>query len=134
MEQWEIKLIHFYCLLETWKAAGCYQNTGRALADILRGVNGKRTVSKKLNVCRKTADAKGITVFGLDDKQCWTGQNAADTFNKYGNSGQCYTNKGGKSMGYFASESMSVYKKNDKGKFKSSIKSNYVCSLQNTML
>ena len=91
---------------------GCYQNTGRALADILRGVNGKRTVSKKLNVCRKTADAKGITVFGLDDKQCWTGQNAADTFNKYGNSGQCYTNKGGKSMGYFASESMSVYKKN----------------------
>ena len=80
------------------------------------------------------ADAKGITVFGLDDKQCWTGQNAADTFNKYGNSGQCYTNKGGKSMGYFASESMSVYKKNDKGKFKSSIKSNYLCSLQNTML
>ena len=60
---------------------GCYQNTGRALADILRGVNGKRTVSKKLNVCRKKADAKGITVFGLDDKQCWTGQNAADTFN-----------------------------------------------------
>ena len=113
---------------------GCYQNTGRALADILRGVNGKRTVSKKLNVCRKTADAKGITVFGLDDKQCWTGQNAADTFDKYGNSGQCYTNKGAKSMGYFASESMSVYKKNDKGKFKSSIKSNYVCSLQNTML
>ena len=79
---------------------GCYQNTGRALADILRGVNGKRTVSKKLNVCRKTADAKGITVFGLDDKQCWTGQNAADTFNKYGNSGQCYTNKGGKSQGH----------------------------------
>ena len=96
MEQWDIKLIHFYCLLETWKAVGCYQNTGRALADILRGVNGKRTVSKKLNVCRKTADAKGITVFGLDDKQCWTGQNAADTFNKYGNSGQCYTNKGEK--------------------------------------
>ncbi|CAH3183147.1 unnamed protein product, partial [Porites lobata] len=74
---------------KTWKAVGCYQNTGRALADILRGVNGKRTVSKKLNVCRKTADAKGITVFGLDDKQCWTGQNAADTFDKYGNSGQC---------------------------------------------
>ena len=129
MEQWDIKLIHFYFLLETWKAVGCYQNTGRALADILRGVNGKRTVSKKLNVCRKTADAKGITVFGLDDKQCWTGQNAADTFDKYGNSGQCYTNKGGKSMGYFASESMSVYKKNDKGKFKLSIKSNYFCSL-----
>ena len=39
------------------------------------------------------------------------------------------TNKGGKSMGYFASESMSVYKKNDKGKFKLSIKSNYFCSL-----
>jgi len=63
-------------------------------------------------LAKEKASQKGISVFGLDDKICWSGQNAANTYYMYGRSWQCKTNKDGKSMGYVVSESIAVYKKN----------------------
>ena len=99
---------------------GCYQNRGRALGETVRGVGSKKYINRKLNACKETAGQKGITVFGLDDKICWSGQNAANTYDMYGASGQCATNKYGNKMGYFASESMAVYTKDNSGKLQSS--------------
>ena len=110
-------LTKFFILTEVWKAVGCYQNRGRALGETVRDVGSQKGLNKKLNDCKETAGQKGITVFGLDDKICWSGQNAANTYDMFGASGQCKTNKRGNSMGYFASESIAVYKKDNNGRF-----------------
>ena len=102
---------------ENWKAVGCYQNRGRALGDTMRSVGSYRNINRKLDACKETAVQTGIIVFGLDDKRCWSGQDAENTYDDYGSSGQCKANTDGNSMGYFASESVSVYKKNSNGKF-----------------
>ena len=106
-------------MAENWKAVGCYQNIGRALGDSLRSVGRYRNINKKFDACKETAIQNGMTVFGLDDKRCWSGQDAENTYDDYGSSGQCKSNKDGKSMGYFGSDSVSVYKKNINGKFPS---------------
>ena len=95
---------------------GCYQNRGRTLGDILTSVAAISNLNKKLGVCKDTAAQKGVTVFGLDNEKCWTGQDAANTYNMYGNSGNCNTNPLGNSMGYLEKHSMFVYSKNKDGK------------------
>lgn len=87
------------------------------MGDILRGVAGKKKVSAKLSACQDEAKQQGVSVIGLDDKKCWSGPDAENTYDMYGNSGQCKTTKSGDSMGYYASESIFVYKKNNNGKF-----------------
>lgn len=88
------------------------------MGETVRSVGSQKGLNKKLNDCKETAGQKGITVFGLDDKICWSGQNAANTYDMFGASGQCKTNKRGNSMGYFASESIAVYKKDNNGEWK----------------
>ena len=97
---------------------GCYQNRGRALGDILLGVAGFGTIKSKLDACRKKAASLAVTLFGLDDKECWTGQNASDTYYKYGTSGQCTFSKNHEvAIGGSKSESIYVYLLDNKGKY-----------------
>jgi len=58
------------------------------------------------------ANNKGVTLFGLDDTRCWTGQNAASSYGIYGiASGRCGSTKGGLRYGFLASETVFVYEK-----------------------
>lgn len=70
----------------------------------------------KLDACKKKAASKAVALFGLDDKKCWTGQNAINSFYKYGTSAQCsYSNNHEVAIGSFASESIYVYLMSKKG-------------------
>ncbi|XP_073255077.1 thrombospondin-2-like isoform X2 [Porites lutea] len=106
---------NFQCK-KPWKPVGCYQNRGRALGDILLGVAGNATMISKLDACKKKAASKAVALFGLDDKKCWTGQNAINSFYKYGTSAQCsYSDNHEVAIGSFASESIYVYLMSKKG-------------------
>lgn len=72
------------------------------------------SIASKLDACKKKAVTRGIAFIGLDDRKCWTGANASSAFSMYGTSGQCKHNrKNTASMGYFASETIFVYRKNN---------------------
>ena len=99
-------------MTETWTAKGCYYNTGKALGDILMKVGSYGTVNKRMDACKDKADTEGVTLFGLDNKRCWTGTDGENTYDKFGSSAQCKEVDGNK-MGYFTSESIAIYKKNN---------------------
>ena len=101
-------------MTETWTAVGCYQNRGRALGDILFKPKRFGKIAKKYEQCVTEANSQGVTVFGFDDTQCWTSQNAANSYDLYGLAkGKCGTSKGGLGYGFMASETMFVYQKNE---------------------
>lgn len=73
----------------------------------------KSPIASKYEDCIAKAAEEGVTVFGMDDRRCWTGTGKYD---KHGASGQCKkSKKGDKSMGLSASETMFVYKKDASG-------------------
>ena len=91
---------------------GCYQNRGRALGDVLLKVRSSR-MSKNYAACVKAANDQGITLFGLDGKNCWSGKNAS-SYDMYGKSGQCKSNKKRTlSAGFMASGTIFVYQKDN---------------------
>ena len=81
------------------------------MGDILRKVKSKRSINRKLKAYQNTAAQRGVTVFGLDDEQCWTGQNAVNTYDMYGTSQTCKANNRGNKMGSVSFGSVYVYKK-----------------------
>lgn len=95
-------------MTETWKSVGCYQNRGRALGDILLNPKDSADVSEKYEQCMIAASGQGVTVFGIDDSKCWTGPNAASSYDRYGLAkGKCGNTK----AGFMASDTMFVYQK-----------------------
>ena len=55
------------------------------------------------------ADKKGITLFGMDDKRCWIGENADSTYDKYGTSGLCKKTKKDVNYGLSEHDTLRVY-------------------------
>ena len=72
------------------------------------------SIGKRYQACEEKADEDGITLFGMDDKRCWTSDNAANSYDKFGPSGQCKESNG-RSSGITESSSVYVYRKNKKG-------------------
>ncbi|RMX52480.1 hypothetical protein pdam_00013778 [Pocillopora damicornis] len=72
-----------------WRPVGCFMNTVRALGQILERVGSKSSISARYAACTSAADNEGVTLFGMDDRRCWTGEKAESTFSKYGTSDQC---------------------------------------------
>ena len=68
------------------------------------------SIAKRYEACVKKADADGITLFGVDDKRCWTSHQAKTSYYKFGSSGKCKT-KGVLSGGLSASDTVFVYQK-----------------------
>ncbi|KAL9955604.1 hypothetical protein ACROYT_G036949 [Oculina patagonica] len=100
------------CPKKTWTPVGCYENRGRALADILFKPKRIAKIPKKYEQCKAQADKKGVTVFGLDDSKCWTGQNAASSYDMYGLAkGKCGNTRKGLRYGFVASGTIFVYQK-----------------------
>lgn len=69
-------------------------------------------IPKKYEQCVAAANRKGVTVFGLDDTQCWTGQDAASSYDKYGSAkGKCGNTRKGLRYGFMSTETIFVYQK-----------------------
>ena len=101
-------------MTETWKPIGCYQNRGRALGYLLSKFKRFAKISTKYKQCVTAADDQGVMLFGLEDTKCWTGKNAARTYDMYGLAkGKCGTAKNGLRYGFMASETMFVYQKKE---------------------
>ncbi|KAL9955603.1 hypothetical protein ACROYT_G036947 [Oculina patagonica] len=100
------------CPKKTLTPVGCYENRGRALADILFKPKRFAKIPKKYEQGKAQADKKGVTVFGLDDSKCWTGQNAASSYDMYGLAkGKCGNTRKGLRYGFVASGTIFVYQK-----------------------
>ena len=93
---------------------GCFKNSDRALDVLLERVGSKPSISARYKACTSVANSEGVTLFGMDDRRCWTGQNAQRAFSKYGTSGQCKTKKG-LSGGLSESETIYVYMEDNEG-------------------
>lgn len=98
-----------------WKPVGCFKNSDRALDVVLERVGSKNSISARYAACTSAANSEDVALFGMDDRRCWTGENAESTFSKYGTSGQCKT-KNGLGSGLSESETMFVYEKDADGK------------------
>ena len=77
-------------------------------------MGNKPSISSRYAVCVSEADKEGVTLFGMDDKRCWTGENADSTYTKHGTSGHCKEKKG-LSGGLSEYGAMYVYMKDDEG-------------------
>ena len=98
-------------MTETWKPVGCYQNRGKALGEILFKFKRFGKMKKKYGQCVTKANQEGVTIFGLDDTRCWTGQNAASSYGIYGTAASCRSTKSGLRYGFLSSETVFVYQK-----------------------
>nr|XP_058951355.1 uncharacterized protein LOC131778889 [Pocillopora verrucosa] len=98
------------CGQAEWKPVGCFKNSDRALDVVLERVGSKNSISARYAACTSAANSEDVALFGMDDRRCWTGENAESTFSKYGTSGQCKT-KNGLGSGLSESETMFVYEK-----------------------
>ena len=94
-------------------AVDCFFNRGRALGTILSRVG--RSLRRNYGKCKAVANRRGVSVFGLDDQTCWTGDDGANSYDIYGNSGRCQT-RGVVGAGYKVSGTMFVYEKDSNGK------------------
>lgn len=97
-----------------WKPVGCFKNVDRALDEVVARVANKPSISSRYDACVAAADQAGITLFGLDDRRCWTSQRAYSSYDKYGTSGHCKTKKG-KTAGLTEHGTMFVYQKDYQG-------------------
>ena len=97
-----------------WRPVGCFMNSDRALGQLLERVGSKPSISSRYAACTSAADSGDVTLFGMDDRRCWTGENTESirTFDKYGTSGTCKTRKG-LSGGLSEYETMFVYIKEE---------------------
>ena len=75
-----------------------------------------KTISTRYAACMSEADAKGITLFGMDDNRCWIGENTDSTYSKYGTSGLCKKTKKDIYYGQSEHDTMRVYMKDVEGK------------------
>ena len=104
---------YFLSPIAEWRQVGCYINADRALDVLLRNLKVRANIQTKYADCVAKAEDEGATVFGMDDKRCWTG---SGSFNKHGDSGQCKKAKGSDlQIGFSDHETMFVYKKDDSG-------------------
>ena len=74
---------------------GCYSNKSptNALPDSFdSNVSIVKGVEAIFNYCKAKAEAFGYNMFGADNKNCWSGDNAEGTYNTYGVSNLCSIN------------------------------------------
>lgn len=103
----------FFFSTAEWKAVGCYKNSVRALDKTLKAKS--KLISSRYAACISEADGNEITLFGMDDKRCWIGEDAYSAYDTYGNSGLCKTTKKRINYGLSADGTMRVYMKDVEG-------------------
>lgn len=97
----------------TWQHKGCYVNQSpkRALPvsfdNSVSGNQGNRNVFEH---CRDKAESFGYKLFGADNKNCWSGNDAENTYDDHGVSSECYVNNQGYGVGSEINGDMFVYR------------------------
>ena len=77
---------------------GCFSNKSptNALPDLFENnvssVSGPDAI---YDYCKAKAQRLGYNLFGADDENCWSGDDAENTYNKYGVSKECVFSKAG---------------------------------------
>lgn len=95
-----------------WQDKGCYRNKAELLALAQPFETGIDKFQGNENIflhCRDGAKRDNKTVFGVDDKNCWTGVDAENTYDRYGESSKC-TVKAGYGSGKEINGDMFVYR------------------------
>ena len=97
----------------TWQHKGCYVNQSpkRALPvsfdNSVSGNQGNRNVFEH---CRDKAESFGYKLFGADNKNCWSGNDAENTYDDHGASSECYVNNQGYGIGSEINGDMFIYR------------------------
>lgn len=89
---------------------GCYKMALQALDNYFLRVGSISSIGKRYEACEEKADADGISLFGMDDRRCWTSEQAGSSYDKFGASGKC-KKKGAYSTGFSESDTVFVYQK-----------------------
>lgn len=78
-----------------WKAVGCYVNSAPpALPKPFdQNVSSVSGVVAMFEYCKDKAETHGYKTFGVDDKACWSGDNAGETYDDFGKSDKCSVSK-----------------------------------------
>ena len=79
-----------------WERMDCYSNKSLTNALPVSFDNHVSSVSGPgaiYDYCKAKAEYFGYKVFGADEKNCWSGDNAENTYNKYGGSTMCVYSK-----------------------------------------
>lgn len=96
-----------------WNAKGCFVNQSptQALPDSfdnqVDGVTGNDNIFK---YCAEKAETFGYNVFGVDNKNCWSGDKAETTYDDHGVSSKCSVSKTGNGSGKQLNGDMFVYR------------------------
>lgn len=99
-----------------WQDKGCYANKADSLAlpdPFETGVGNLQGNENIFLHCSKQAEYYGYTVFGVDDKNCWAGNDAENTYDDYGKSSKCTVGKTGYGSGKEINADMFVYRYHD---------------------
>lgn len=95
-----------------WQGKGCYINKAPLLALPDSFDNNVDKIQGNDNIfeyCSAKARSFGYNVFGADDRNCWAGDDAENTYNKYGESSTCSVGKSGNGSGKEINGDMFVY-------------------------
>lgn len=78
-----------------WVEVGCFSNTGpRALPTPFgENISSVRGNDAMFEYCKSEATALGYKTFGVDDKACWAGDSAEETYDDNGKSTECSVNR-----------------------------------------
>ena len=97
-----------------WKQLGCFKNKSPTNALPVSFDNNVRSVAGPdaiFGYCKGKAEAIGYKMFGADDKDCWSGDDPENTYNKYGDSILClFSRKTGHGSGQDKNGDVYVYK------------------------
>ena len=80
-----------------WESIGCYSNVSLrdtfALPELFDDKVSAESPDAIFNYCKGKAEALGYKIFGADNKSCWSGDDAKNTYKKYGESKRCDVSK-----------------------------------------
>lgn len=107
------KQVHILLYIGTWKQKGCFLNKAPKLAlpdSFDKNVAEIQGIDNKFEYCKEKAETFGYKAFGVDDKNCWSGDNAESTFAYWGKSSGCTVSKKGNGAGSEVNGNMFVYR------------------------
>ena len=97
----------------SWKPVGCFieRAPNKALPDSfdnnVGGIDGDDNI---FEYCKQKAEAYGYKLFGADDNNCWSGDDAENSYDMYGAASKCSVSKSGNGSGSERNENMFVYR------------------------
>lgn len=98
-----------------WQPLDCFNNVSPSNAFALPELFDNKVSAKDpdgiFDYCKEKAEALSFKIFGVDDKNCWSGEDVENTYTKYGESKLCeFSRKTGNGSGLDKNGDVFVYK------------------------